>query len=55
MADTEDVESKSRENILYDLSVLAEWTFKNELFVSVVLSKLCLDQGPVSIISLGNS
>ncbi|GFN79686.1 neuroblastoma-amplified sequence-like [Plakobranchus ocellatus] len=32
MADTEDVESNSRENILYDLSVLAEWTFKNEFY-----------------------
>ncbi|GFR67773.1 neuroblastoma-amplified sequence-like [Elysia marginata] len=32
MADAEDVETKSRDNILYDLSVLSEWTFKNELF-----------------------
>ncbi|KAK7009358.1 neuroblastoma-amplified sequence [Biomphalaria glabrata] len=28
-----DVESKSSENILYDLSVLCEWKYENELFV----------------------
>lgn len=35
-AKTDDVDSENEENILYDLAVLAEWKFDNEIFVSQV-------------------
>lgn len=35
-AEGDDVDSKDEENILYDLAVLAEWKFDNEIFVSLI-------------------
>lgn len=40
-AEVDDVDAKNEENILYDLAVLAEWKFDNEIFVSYFTYNCC--------------
>lgn len=40
-AETDDVDAKDEENILYDLAILAEWKFDNETFVSQITYNFC--------------
>ena len=40
-AEVDDVDDKNEENILYDLAVVAEWKFENEIFVSTHFLKVC--------------